>query len=224
MKIKPYFFILLFFCITSCGVNYNHNYNAGNLSVKYLAQKRSLWCWAACSEMVMRYIDNRTSGNTMYNQCEQAFRSMSDDDHCDRHGEACCERDRPCFPCNTTCNHTNWPIFEMCNFSCKDSYTSNEVFSWKMMLKEIDSNRPICITYNWYGGGAHMLVMSGYKIINNQLFDKIMDPLVQFATINNMPYDIGQATPVQFLKHEIVRNEKYNHTLGRCYYNIHKNN
>ncbi len=202
-KFKLMLGIICLYGISSCGHRYEHHYNSKYLNINYIPQQQSLWCWAACSEMVIKHLD---SGNSI-TQCDQAFRSLAN--------ETCCTVSPCCTTSmNSNCNHTNWPIFELYGFSCKDTYTHPEYLSWKKMLAQIDTNKPICLTYNWHGGGAHMIVMDGYKIIDGKLYDRLLDPYYGYNPL--YPY-----RPVRFELHETNRYDS-KHSLGRCFYDLSK--
>ncbi|MEP7195306.1 MAG: papain-like cysteine protease family protein [Saprospiraceae bacterium] len=197
---------------TSCSEPiYVHRLNYNDLYINCISQKQSNWCWAACSEMVMKHFD--PSGN--YAQCEQAVRALNPNQVSQTSIGSCCQAATG----NLECNHTNWPIFEMYNFKCSDTYTCSDYLSWEDMLNQIDSSKPLCLTYNWTCGGAHMIIMSGYQIVNNQLLVHLLDPYSEFARINDPDYPYPNSSRY-VLQSENRSNS--DHTLGRCYFDFEK--
>lgn len=205
------FTILSLFCLISCH-KYRHNPTIKELNVPYIFQEQSYWCWAACSQMVMQYMED----DSTYLQCKQALRALRIEEPCIGARFNCCIPDS--IPCGQECNHTNWPIFDEYGFKCNDTYTTNDYLSWKDMLKQIDNGRPLCLTYNWTGGGAHMIVMDGYKIEFGRLYDHLLDPFSYFAETNNINY---RYPTIRYMLHDENRISD-DHYLGRCYYNLEK--
>ncbi|NOT38560.1 MAG: hypothetical protein HOP11_14405 [Saprospiraceae bacterium] len=204
-KAHDFIFVIsiIFIC---CNPTYDHPSDGKVLPINCIPQEQSLWCWAACTEMVIKHID--PSNNIT--QCDQAYRSMPQN--------ACCTTNPCCYrQMDSECNHTNWPIFDQYGFSCKDTYTHSDFLSWKKMLLQIDNDKPMCLTYNFHGAGAHMIVMSGYKIVDGDLELYLIDPYSS--------YNDNQVNPVEirFVPLEFVRSD-YRHELGRCYYDIYRNN
>ena len=93
--------------LTSCSLDreYTHTPLENCLQVEYIAQKQQFWCWAACSEMVMKYLDPN-QGEGIYRQCAQANSTSNTS----QQSTDCCLG----VNLNTSCNHTSWPVFDQC--------------------------------------------------------------------------------------------------------------
>ncbi|MEO6692694.1 MAG: papain-like cysteine protease family protein [Saprospiraceae bacterium] len=194
--------------ITGCssGPAYTHTPSEYSLPVKYCAQKQQYWCWAACSEMVMKYLDTNNV-HVIYEQCALAHSTLD-----------VTQRNLPCCVSgnlDNACNHTNWPVFEECGFSCINTDETRDYFSWEDMCQQIDSSKPICLTWNWNCGGAHMIVMDGYKIVEDELFVHLLDPYAGFDSL----YMYSSSRYITQSENRYGND----HILGRCYYGITKN-
>ncbi|HMW39694.1 MAG: C39 family peptidase [Saprospiraceae bacterium] len=199
--------IVFFYC--ACCPTYDYPNDSRILDVKYIPQKQQYWCWAASSEMILKYLlpDNDTS----HKQCRQARICLIDTlDNC-----KCCT-----YPINDTCNFPHWPIFDQLGFRAFNTDDHPIYLTWQNMLHEIDNNRPLCLTYNWTGGGAHMIILNGYQIVDRQLWDFVMDPYPGFLQLNNSDENYPYP-PVRIVRHQHNRSDA-RHTLGRCYFNIEK--
>ncbi|MFN8280732.1 MAG: papain-like cysteine protease family protein [Saprospiraceae bacterium] len=208
-KVGKYLFALIWIVIlhSSCCPTYDYPNEFKYLDVKYIPQKQQYWCWAASSEMVLKYI--HPQNGSFYKQCLQARICLEDTlDNC-----KCC-----LYPIHDTCNFPHWPIFDQLGFRVFNTDDNQVYLTWQNMLQEIDNNRPLCLTYNWTGGGAHMIIMNGYQIEDRQLWDYVMDPYPGFLQLNNSDENYPYA-PVRIVRHQYNRSDP-RHTLGRCYFNI----
>lgn len=197
--------IVFFYC--SCCPTYDYPNESRFLDVKYIPQKQQYWCWAASSEMVLKYLNPPFESS--YIQCQQSRICLADSlNNC-----KCC-----LYPTNDTCNFPHWPIFDQLGFRAFNTDEFPGYLTWQNMLQEIDNNRPLCLTYNWRGGGAHMIVMNGYQIVNRQLWDYVMDPYPGFLELSNLDVNYPYP-PIRIVKHQYNRSDA-RHTLGRCYFNI----
>lgn len=212
------FFNLLL--LSSCRMDYSHNPLRKELNVDTIPQYKGNWCWAACSQMVMNFLDP-SPDTSLYSQCKQAWKSLSPEQAALCIQNTCCLGSGGTYDhvSDSICNHTNWPIFEQFGFRCMDTYTNWNYLSWEDMVHQIDNSKPLCLTYNWTGGGAHMIVMDGYKIdSNNQLFVHLIDPYAHYVGNDTSRYCY---TTIRYTTQEENR-RSVNHVLGRCYYNIEK--
>jgi hypothetical protein len=117
-------------------------------------QQTSMWCWAASGEMVMGYLGG------MMSQCEQANQRFGRTDCCDS-------------PTPGACVVGGWPEFSKYGFS----YDTGGALSWTALKAQIDTNKtPFAFSWHWDGGGGHMMVVTGYKVINGQNWVSINDP------------------------------------------------
>jgi len=117
-------------------------------------QQTSMWCWAASGQMVM----NALGG--MVSQCEQANQRFGRTDCCDS-------------PTPSACVTGGWPEFAKYGFT----YDTGGALSWTSLKAQIDVNKtPFAFSWHWDGGGGHMMVVTGYKVIGGQSYVSINDP------------------------------------------------
>lgn len=127
---------------------------ANPLPVNLFPQQTSMWCWAASGEMVMSYLGG------MVSQCEQANQRFGRTDCCDS-------------PTPSACINGGWPEFGKYGFT----YNVGGALSWTALKEQIDSRRtPFAFSWKWDGDGGHMMVVTGYKVINRQNWVSISDP------------------------------------------------
>lgn len=112
------------------------------LSVAYIAQEQTNWCWAACCQMVFQF-----DGVAGVQQCDMATAQF---------GGNCCAA-----PSSSMCNQGNWPenTYGHYGFNCS---RSNIPFTPGSLQAEIDAGRPVECYYAWAGGGAHVALICGY--------------------------------------------------------------
>jgi len=141
---------------TSCAPNPN----ASDLLMSVIDQQTPLWCWAACGEMVMKKL-----GDNTITQCDQADSQF--------HRTTCCNS-----PIPDNCINGGWPQFEKYGFS--SDKTQCAALNWDDVKTQIDCQRtPFVATWKWLGsaGGGHMVVVSGYRTVNQENFVYILNPL-----------------------------------------------
>jgi hypothetical protein len=141
-------------CSGTVLLNYLDPSNTSSLPVNLYPQQTNSWCWAASGEMVMSYLGGMTS------QCEQANQRFGRTD--------CCNTPTP-----TACIQGGWPEFAKYGFT----YNTGGALSWDAVKGQIDVRRtPFAFSWGWDGGGGHMMVLTGYKVINGQNWVSINDP------------------------------------------------
>jgi len=124
------------------------------LPANLFPQQTSMWCWAASGEMVMGYLGGMTS------QCEQANQRFGRTDCCDS-------------PTPSACVLGGWPELAKYGFT----YDTGGALSWTDLKAQIDTlHTPFAFSWHWDGGGGHMMVVTGYKVINGQNWVSINDP------------------------------------------------
>jgi hypothetical protein len=143
---------------TSCSgtmlINYLDPSNTNPLPANLYPQQTNQWCWAASGEMVMKYLGG------MVSQCEQANQRFGRTD--------CCNSPTP-----AACINGGWPEFAKYGFT----YNTGGALSWTDLKAQIDVRRtPFAFSWGWDGGGGHMMVVTGYKVINGQNWVSINDP------------------------------------------------
>lgn len=106
------------------------------------AQTYSLWCWAASSRMVSRYL-----GGSSASQCQfvkWGKRTSS------------CPNVTGDFGTDVSSALLSAGIYSPGNVSWS-------AISFNTIKGQIDSNKPVLIRWQWSSGGGHMLVVKGYN-------------------------------------------------------------
>ena len=114
-----------------------------NFSIQ--TQQQSQWCWAACVVSINLFY-NPSSGWT---QCLLANAVFSQTDCCTNGGSAACNRP----------NHLAPALQITGNYD----HTLQGKAALDPITREIRNCRPIGVTIAWDGGGAHAVVIYGYK-------------------------------------------------------------
>lgn len=165
--------------------------NLGSQPVISTDQHQSNWCWAASGEMCMEFL-----GSPAIEQCDEANKRFSRTD--------CCNNPTP-----TACNNGGWPEFAKYGFSA--SNTTNAALSFDEVKNQIYCRKaPFCNTWKWNGGGGHMMVISGYMVIDGVQYVYLRDPL---------PVGVGSSRWITY--NAYVSGANYTHWDD--YYNIKKN-
>lgn len=116
------------------------------LSVPYVKQTQTQWCWAACAEMVARYL-----GAAAVKQCELANVL---------HGQTkCCTS-----PASAACNlPTDYPgVFKVYTHLGIKCIGHTWAVNGQVVLKELKAGRPVEVGYTWAGGtGGHVALITG---------------------------------------------------------------
>jgi hypothetical protein len=174
-------------CSGTLLLNYLDPSNTNPLPVNLYPQETDMWCWAASGQMIMSYLEGFVS------QCEQANQRFGLSD--------CCNRPTP-----AACIRGGWPEFEKYGFS----YNTGGALSWTNLKAQIDSRRPFVFTWEWTGGGKHMMVSTGYKVISGQNWVSILDPWAP---------NVGSQRDILYT--EYVSGTDHTHSLD--YYNVTRN-
>jgi len=132
------------------------NKTIGSQPVILRSQETGMWCWAASGQMCMEFL------GTNVTQCDEANKRFGRND--------CCNS-----PVPTGCVNGGWPEFDKYNFTF--STTSDAALSWDALQTQIYCrSKPIAFSWHWNGGGGHMMVVTGYAVINNVNYVSINDP------------------------------------------------
>jgi hypothetical protein len=135
------------------------------LNVEPIAQEGEMSCWAACAEMIMRYVRKGTSWQNVPapRQCEQTvheyprdFPDLSN----------CCDTNNN-NSMKDGCSESGWPEFTAWNFTCNTNIDTslpweNTTNPTDSITGQIDSRRPIAFSMRLDGGASHMMVLIGY--------------------------------------------------------------
>lgn len=115
------------------------------LGVPYIKQTQTLWCWAACAEMVIRFY------SSVVEQCQLANWLFQRNECCQSPSSNGCNQG--CSFDDVARVYTNWGV--TCN------PTTNQV-PFATFISEIDANRPVEIGFIWNQGGGHVIIIRGY--------------------------------------------------------------
>jgi len=132
------------------------NATIGSQAVALRPQETRMWCWAASGEMCMEFL------GTNVTQCDEANKRFGRTD--------CCNS-----PVPNACVNGGWPEFEKYGYTA--AITSDAALSWEDLKKQIYCvKKPFAFSWHWTGGGGHMMVVTGYAVINNVNYVSINDP------------------------------------------------
>jgi len=145
--------IVAMFYLASCCTP---NAMIGSQPVALRAQETGMWCWAASAQMCMQFLGANVD------QCTQANNEFGRND--------CCNS-----PVPNDCVNGGWPEFDKYSFT--SNRTSNTALSWDALKKQIYcKKKPVAFSWHWTGGGGHVMVVTGYAVINNEKYLFINDP------------------------------------------------
>ena len=136
-----------------------------SLDITSRPQETNAWCWAASGQMVME------SFGTKVAQCIQANELFGRID--------CCNISLCPNPVSThPCVKGGWIEFDKYGFSDNITYTP---LTWDEIRRQVSSgencgNKPIAFSWAWVGGGGHMMVVIGYKVVEGENMVEILDP------------------------------------------------
>jgi hypothetical protein len=119
---------------------------AAILDVPYARQEQTEWCWAACSEMVARFL-----GNATVQQCELANFLHGQTDCCQTPGSAACNRPCPVLGVGL--------VYQHLHINCVSQAGPVNLL---VIAQEINARRPVEVGYLWTGGGGHVALIRGY--------------------------------------------------------------
>jgi len=179
------------------------------LNVQPIAQEAAMSCWAACAEMIMKYVRKGTAWENVPvpRQCEQTAHEWPDD------FPNCCDTNNNSM--TDGCSASGWPEFTFWHFTCNTNINSS--LPWddatnpiNSITGQIDARRPIAFSWQIDGEGSHMMVLIGYNTD---------------ADVKTMTYlypDYGQATKVLYnmLPLSEYNGEDSNYRHEYDYYNI----
>ncbi len=202
------------------------------LDMPVVGQEKGIWCWAAVSEMVIKYqYDRRLEAyDEDLGQCAIVEYTVDPEageiDCCKemlsaQEEELCVKTGVPLYGKAQERLLSEWPWkfplgFEWhndqpelaCAWDATDERwekcgTSEEAaVSWEELQSEIDSDRPVVFAWRFEGGGAHVMVATGY------VANEDPDAPVRWVVINDpwppyvgsryvVPYDIFVSGPFE---------------------------
>jgi hypothetical protein len=117
-----------------------------SLPVPYVKQEQTEWCWAACTQMVSRWL-----GVADVPQCELANFL---------HGQTnCCVK-----PSSDTCNQPAplngvMPVYRHVGVK---GIGPDRPLLFNTLVAELAAGRAVEVAFAWFGGGGHVVVVYGY--------------------------------------------------------------
>jgi hypothetical protein len=129
------------------------------LEVPRIKQEQSLWCWAACAQMIMQF---EGADPAKVAQCIQAK---------DRYEASCCDDPLP-KGCD---DEGGWPNFQLYGFECKTN--QGTALSFQQIQEQIDNKMAVAFSWHFEGDGGHMMVVAGYKVKNGKQYVLVLDPI-----------------------------------------------
>jgi hypothetical protein len=141
---------------------------SAEVPVSLRPQEASQWCWAASGQMVMETLHHGQ------NQCTQVNHQLNRSD-------CGCSQCSVAAPAATSvaCDQSGWPEFE--DYGFRSHHTRDEALSWDQLRKQVSDepscdNKPFAFTWRWPGGGGHMMVVNGYRVIDGERYVSVIDP------------------------------------------------
>lgn len=124
------------------------------LGVPLIPQEQREWCWAACIQMVTKFVDAATT----VTQCELASNAFGVAGCCTSPSSSICNKPLP-VPSVVA----EWNRY---NFQC---IFNNYAIDFATIVSEINSNRPIEAGLKWQGPGGHAILIIGYDQNQNKV-------------------------------------------------------
>jgi hypothetical protein len=161
-----------------------------SLPVTLHPQEAWQWCWAASAQMITSYLGHPVS------QCSQASKKFAPP-------TCSCTGCTSATPIQPECDKTGWPDFEGHGF--RATRTSRAALSWQDLTKQLCTHggckkTPFAFTWEWEGGGGHMMVAKGYAISRGgKRYVEVLDPLAPGGPCHGsesiIPYDAYRELP-----------------------------
>ncbi len=127
-------------------------------------QLKSLWCWAAVSETVVRYFSPGKSSI----QCKIACKVLDE--------AVCCDKRNPC-------NKVESLTVALTKVGRLDK-SAERVASFAEVCTQIDGNLPLGVRIRWQGGGAHFVLICGYRVsTSGDEFVEVADPALRTSFV-----------------------------------------
>jgi hypothetical protein len=131
--------------------------HGADVVIEYVPQAQSRWCWAAVTEMVVRYF-----GSTI-DQFDIVSSAFSLD----------CRNPENTIRCNAA-NDLTKPFQSAAGVEMTfHSHTISEA----QLRHELTNARPVVMKIEWTDKGNHLMLISGYAIVSGIATYHVMDPL-----------------------------------------------
>lgn len=153
------FLLLLLACATlATGCACTPNASGADVAVAIKPQQTNNWCWAATTQMITETLGHGRA------QCDLANQ---------RFGlTVCCNGT---CPKDASCNMPGWTMFDESNFN---TTATPAPLAWDALQRQIScTQKPMAYAYGPKSGGVgHVVVVSGYRVVNGIRFVRITDP------------------------------------------------
>ncbi len=127
-------------------------------------QLKSLWCWAAVSETVVRYFSPGKSSI----QCKIAGKVLDD--------ATCCDK-------RNSCNKIESLKVALTKVGRLDKFEGRPA-TFEEVRNAIDADLPMGARIRWHGGGAHFVLICGYRVSTSKdEFVEIADPALRTSFV-----------------------------------------
>ncbi|MCI7472143.1 MAG: C39 family peptidase [Clostridiales bacterium] len=133
-------------CLTPIALAYE---DIGVVDIPKVRQEKSLWCWAACTESILRY-----------------------------YGKGVTQEDVVRYTYDSTINSTakDEDVQDaLSHWGVDGTLTQNSVSS-SIVSGEIKGGNPLYAGWSWRNGGGHALVIDGYDKTSGTMSVEYMDP------------------------------------------------
>lgn len=149
---------------------------SGRLGVNTVSQiPRDEWCWAACAEMVLRFLGSPIT------MCQVAGRKLGRND---------------CCPSSEVCD-VGLDVGEVDVAFDRAGLAANrfKALTFEQVKAQIEGapalgtaglqlpRRPIVAGIAWESGGGHLIVISGWRVVGVERFVKVNDPIYKSGDI-----------------------------------------
>lgn len=146
-----------------------------SLALELHYQERSNWCWAASSQMILRFYDKHFS-----DQCELAETArnantgyfgatnccLQPNGNNDNDGVVGCNRSNSMYG-------TSESMATLLNLHAVPTTNVTSSLSYALAKTELDASRPFIIRWGWNSGGGHFLVVKGYADASGAVPDQL---------------------------------------------------
>jgi len=133
-----------------------------NLNIPHVEQQKTEWCWVACTKMVLTVFEQDVD------QCKIASILFPSD--------GCCQSLNDETTCNGGCDKED--ILKVYNKFGVTATFIDDTVSFPTIRRRIrDQKTPVQVCINWDEGGAHVLVIFGWRVSGSKRYLRIHDSL-----------------------------------------------
>jgi len=129
------------------------------LTLKIQHKEQTEWCWAAVAASVQQYFEPASEPDLELKQCQIASSVLQVAEH------RCC-RNPELYNQPNELETALKTIHKWRNTLDSDSSTgATGALTFEQVQREIDRGRPVCAGITWDSGGAHFVVVRGYRVL-----------------------------------------------------------